>query len=208
MCQRWSNAGRTHAQARQDCCEGRRREQPQKGCDLEIPFGKITDFTGVSASGKSSLVFDTIAAESQLNETFPTFVGNRLPHLGKPKVGGLYNLSASVVIDQCRFGGNARSAVDMMMVAAFSLQARRASLQTARAGPLPNIYGDGWQWADSFKTICVGRTTQRAPFGFDVVARRTHHSIVQYGLINQQPEQSSESLVWLSARWVPNKDLS
>jgi excinuclease UvrABC ATPase subunit len=89
------------------------RENNLKGIDLSIPFDKITVFTGVSGSGKSSLVFDTIAAESQrqLNETFPAFVRNRLPHLGKPAVDSLQNLSASVLIDQRRFGGNARSTV-------------------------------------------------------------------------------------------------
>jgi excinuclease UvrABC ATPase subunit len=89
------------------------RENNLKGVDLSIPVGEITVFTGVSGSGKSSLVFDTIAAESQrqLNEMFPAFVRNRLPHLGKPDVDELRNLSASIVIDQRPFGGNARSTV-------------------------------------------------------------------------------------------------
>lgn len=89
------------------------RENNLRDVDLRIPFGKITVFTGVSGSGKSSLVFDTIAAESQrqLNETMPAFVRNRLPQLGKPDVDELSNLSVSVLIDQHRFGGNARSTV-------------------------------------------------------------------------------------------------
>ncbi len=89
------------------------RENNLRDVELRIPFGKITVFTGVSGSGKSSLVFDTIAAESQrqLNETMPAFVRNRLPQLGKPDVDELANLSVSVVIDQRRFGGNARSTV-------------------------------------------------------------------------------------------------
>ena len=89
------------------------RENNLRDVDLRLPFGKITVFTGVSGSGKSSLVFDTIAAESQrqLNETMPAFVRNRLPQLGKPDVDELANLSVSVLIDQRRFGGNARSTV-------------------------------------------------------------------------------------------------
>ncbi len=89
------------------------RENNLRDVDLEIPFGAITAFTGVSGSGKSSLVFDTVAAESQrqLNETFPTFVRNRLPQLGKPDVDRIANLSASVVIDQRPFRGSARSTV-------------------------------------------------------------------------------------------------
>ena len=70
-------------------------------------------FTGVSGSGKSSLVFDTIAAESQrqLNETYSTFIRSRLPHYGQPDAESLQNLPASIVVDQKRLGGNARSTV-------------------------------------------------------------------------------------------------
>jgi len=62
------------------------REHNLKGVDVDIPKKRITVFTGVSGSGKSSLVFDTIAAESQrqLNETFSSFVRHRLPHYGQP----------------------------------------------------------------------------------------------------------------------------
>ena len=84
-----------------------------KNVSLKIPKGKITVFTGVSGSGKSSIVFDTIAAESQrqMNETYPAFVRGRLPKYEKPKVEAIENLSPSVVIDQSRLGGNARSTV-------------------------------------------------------------------------------------------------
>src|SRR5215216_8007247 len=89
------------------------RENNLKGVSLKIPKQKITVFTGVSGSGKSSLVFDTIAAESQrqLNETFPAFVRNRLPHYGQPDVDALENLSPAIIVDQKRIGGNARSTV-------------------------------------------------------------------------------------------------
>ncbi len=84
-----------------------------KNISLEIPHGKIVVFTGVSGSGKSSIVFDTIAAESQrqMNETYTSFIRGRLPKFEKPKVDSIQNLSASVIIDQTRLGGNARSTV-------------------------------------------------------------------------------------------------
>ena len=84
-----------------------------KNVSLEIPKNKIVVFTGVSGSGKSSIVFDTIAAESQrqMNETYPAFVRSRMPKHEKPNVELIDNLTASVIIDQSRLGGNARSTV-------------------------------------------------------------------------------------------------
>ncbi|GAB3973364.1 excinuclease ABC subunit UvrA [Plantactinospora veratri] len=81
--------------------------------DAEVPRGQVVVFVGVSGSGKSSLVFDTIAAEAgyQLNETFPPFVRNRLPKWARPEVEQIGGLSPVVVIDQRRIGGNARSTV-------------------------------------------------------------------------------------------------
>lgn len=84
-----------------------------KNVSLEIPKEKIIVFTGVSGSGKSSIVFDTIAAESQrqMNETYTAWVRGRLPKYEKPKVDYIDNLTASVIVDQNRLGGNARSTV-------------------------------------------------------------------------------------------------
>lgn len=84
-----------------------------KNVSLDIPKEKIVVFTGVSGSGKSSIVFDTIAAESQrqMNETYTAFIRGRLPKFEKPKAEQIENLSASVIIDQTRLGGNARSTV-------------------------------------------------------------------------------------------------
>ncbi len=84
-----------------------------KNISLEIPKEKIIVFTGVSGSGKSSIVFDTIAAESQrqMNETYTAYIRSRLPKFEKPKAEKIENLSASVIIDQTRLGGNARSTV-------------------------------------------------------------------------------------------------
>lgn len=89
------------------------RQNNLKNVSLDIPKGKIVVFTGVSGSGKSSIVFDTIAAESQrqMNETYTAFVRGRLPKYEKPKVERIDNLSASVIVDQSRLGGNARSTV-------------------------------------------------------------------------------------------------
>lgn len=84
-----------------------------KNISLEIPKNKIVVFTGVSGSGKSSIVFDTIAAESQrqMNETYSAWVRGRLPKYDKPNVEWIENLNPSVIIDQTRLGGNARSTV-------------------------------------------------------------------------------------------------
>ena len=80
---------------------------------LDLPKRRLTVITGVSGSGKSSLVFGAIAAESQrlINETYSTFVQNFMPSLARPEVDGLENLSAAIVVDQERMGANARSTV-------------------------------------------------------------------------------------------------
>lgn len=84
-----------------------------KHVTFRIPKEKITVFTGVSGSGKSSIVFDTIAAEAQrqMNATYPAFVRSRLPKYPKPAVERIDNLTATVVVDQTPLGGNARSTV-------------------------------------------------------------------------------------------------
>jgi len=82
-----------------------------KNISLKIPKKKITIFTGVSGSGKSSIVFETIAKEAgrQLNETFSKFIQGFLPKYGHPDVDAIENLSLAVIIDQKRIGGNSRS---------------------------------------------------------------------------------------------------
>ncbi|MET8987344.1 excinuclease ABC subunit UvrA [Nonomuraea wenchangensis] len=84
-----------------------------KSLDVDLQRGRLTVFAGVSGSGKSSLVFDTIAAEAghQLNETFPPFTRNRLPRWTRPETDEIAGLSPVVLIDQRRIGGNARSTV-------------------------------------------------------------------------------------------------
>ena len=89
------------------------RENNLKNVSLRIPKRKITIFTGVSGSGKSSIVFDTIATESQrlLNENFSMFVRNFLPKYGQPDADSIENLSMSIVVDQKRMGGGSHSTV-------------------------------------------------------------------------------------------------
>lgn len=89
------------------------RENNLKNVSLDIPKRRITVFTGVSGSGKSSLVFSTIAAESQrlINETYPAFVQQFMPHYGQPDADLLENISAAIIVDQQRLGGNPRSTV-------------------------------------------------------------------------------------------------
>ena len=80
---------------------------------IELPKRRLTVFTGVSGSGKSSLVFGTIAAESQrmINETYSTFVQGFMPSLGRPDVDVLEGLTTAIIVDQERMGANARSTV-------------------------------------------------------------------------------------------------
>ena len=89
------------------------RENNLTDLSLDIPKRRLTVFTGVSGSGKSSLVFGTIAAESQrlINETYPAFVQSFMSSQSRPDVDALRNLSAAIIVDQERMGANARSTV-------------------------------------------------------------------------------------------------
>ncbi|MGX1777857.1 ATP-binding cassette domain-containing protein [Nocardia brasiliensis] len=92
------------------------RENNLRNVSLAIPKGKLVVFTGVSGSGKSSIVFGTVAVESQrqLNETFTWFIRNRLPKYERPEADLIDNLAPAVVIDQKPIGGNSRSTVGTM----------------------------------------------------------------------------------------------
>src|SRR6185503_1729476 len=87
------------------------RENNLKNVSLRIPKRKITIFTGVSGSGKSSIVFDTIANESQrlLTENFSMFLRNFMPRYPQPDADALENLSMAVVVDQKHLGGGSHS---------------------------------------------------------------------------------------------------
>ena len=84
-----------------------------KDVSVELPKRRLTVFTGVSGSGKSSLVFDTIAAESQrmINETYSAFVQGFMPTLARPEVDLLEGLTTAIIVDQERMGANPRSTV-------------------------------------------------------------------------------------------------
>ena len=89
------------------------RENNLKDVSIEIPKRRLTVFTGVSGSGKSSLVFSTIAAESQrlINETYSSFVQGFMPNLARPDVDLLDGLTTAIIVDQERMGANPRSTV-------------------------------------------------------------------------------------------------
>src|SRR5687768_6736924 len=84
-----------------------------KDVSLDIPKRRLTVFTGVSGSGKSSLVFGTIAAESQrlINETYSAFLQGFMPTVGRPEVDVLEGLTTAIIVDQERMGANSRSTV-------------------------------------------------------------------------------------------------
>ncbi|WP_211349446.1 ATP-binding cassette domain-containing protein [Micromonospora pisi] len=89
------------------------RENNLKDVSIEIPKRRLTVFTGVSGSGKSSLVFDTIAADSQrlINETYSSFVQGFMPTLARPEVDVLEGLTTAIIVDQQRMGADPRSTV-------------------------------------------------------------------------------------------------
>ncbi|MGW5877331.1 ATP-binding cassette domain-containing protein [Nocardiopsis terrae] len=89
------------------------RENNLDNVSLDIPKRRLSVFTGLSGSGKSSLVFGTIAAESQrlINETYTAFLQSFMPSVGRPDVDALRNLSAAIIVDQERMGANSRSTV-------------------------------------------------------------------------------------------------
>ncbi|MFZ4508452.1 MAG: ATP-binding cassette domain-containing protein [Fimbriimonas sp.] len=117
------------------------RENNLKNVSLDIPKRRITVFTGVSGSGKSSLVFGTIAAESQrlINETYPAFVQQFMPHYGQPDADQLENISAAIVVDQQRLGGNSRSTVATVTDAAQMMRVLFSRLAEPRLGS-PGLY--------------------------------------------------------------------
>src|SRR6187431_2929534 len=89
------------------------RENNLKNVSVELPKRRLTVFTGVSGSGKSSLVFGTIAAESQrlINETYSAFVQGFMPTLARPDVDVMDGLTTAILVDQERMGANVRSTV-------------------------------------------------------------------------------------------------
>jgi excinuclease UvrABC ATPase subunit len=113
------------------------RENNLKDISLTIPKRRLTVFTGVSGSGKSSLVFDTIAAESQrmINETYSAFVQGFMPTLSRPDVDLLEGLTTSILVDQERMGANPRSTVGTATDANAMLRILFSRLGTPHVGP-------------------------------------------------------------------------
>ena len=112
------------------------RENNLRGVDVDIPKRRIIAFTGVSGSGKSSLVFGTIAAESQrlINETYTTFIQSFMPSMPRPDVEVLENLSTAIVVDQERMGANSRSTVGTATDAYSLLRVLYSRYSTPSAG--------------------------------------------------------------------------
>jgi excinuclease UvrABC ATPase subunit len=117
------------------------RENNLKDVSVELPKRRLTVFTGVSGSGKSSLVFDTIAAESQrlINETYSAFVQGFMPTLARPEVDVLDGLTTAIIVDQERMGANARSTVGTATDANAMLRVLFSRLGSPYIGP-PTAY--------------------------------------------------------------------
>ncbi|MEU8758328.1 excinuclease ABC subunit UvrA [Streptomyces sp. NPDC048659] len=117
------------------------RENNLKDVSIEIPKRRLTVFTGVSGSGKSSLVFDTIAAESQrlINETYSAFVQGFMPTLARPEVDVLDGLTTAITVDQQRMGADPRSTVGTATDANAMLRILFSRLGKPHIGP-PGAY--------------------------------------------------------------------
>ncbi|AKU16968.1 ATP-binding cassette domain-containing protein [Luteipulveratus mongoliensis] len=117
------------------------RENNLKDVSVELPKRRLTVFTGVSGSGKSSLVFGTIAAESQrmINETYSAFVQGFMPSLARPEVDRLEGLTTAIIVDQERMGANPRSTVGTATDANAMLRILFSRLGDPHVGP-PTAY--------------------------------------------------------------------
>src|SRR2546430_2174749 len=128
------------------------RENNLKAVNVEIPKRQLTVFTGVSGSGKSSLVFDTIAAESQrlINETYSAFVQGFMPTLARPEVDVLEGLTTAIIVDQQRMGADPRSTVGtatdanaMMRILFSRLGQPHVGSPRAFSFNVPSVHGQG-----------------------------------------------------------------
>ncbi len=127
------------------------RENNLRNVSVDIPKRRLTVFTGVSGSGKSSLVFGTIAAESQrlINETYSAFVQGFMPTLARPDVDVLDGLTTAIIVDQERLGANIRSTVgtvtdaNAMLRILFSRLGSRIGSPNAFSFNVPTVRGAG-----------------------------------------------------------------
>ncbi|MEW2132265.1 excinuclease ABC subunit UvrA [Streptomyces sp. NPDC005435] len=134
-----------------------------KDVDVEIPKRRLTVFTGVSGSGKSSLVFGTIAAESQrlINETYSAFVQGFMPTLARPEVDVLDGLTTAITVDQQRLGADPRSTVGTVTDTNAMLRILFSRLAEPHIGP-PGAYAFNVASVEASGAITVDRGARRA----------------------------------------------
>ncbi|MFJ9202747.1 ATP-binding cassette domain-containing protein [Streptomyces flaveolus] len=139
------------------------RENNLKDVSIDIPKRRLTVFTGVSGSGKSSLVFDTIAAESQrlINETYSAFVQGFMPTLARPEVDVLDGLTTAISVDQQRMGGDPRSTVGTATDANAMLRILFSRLGEPHIGP-PSAYSFNTASVRASGAITVERGNKKA----------------------------------------------
>ncbi|MEV5242027.1 excinuclease ABC subunit UvrA [Streptomyces cinnamoneus] len=139
------------------------RENNLKDVSIEIPKRRLTVFTGVSGSGKSSLVFDTIAAESQrlINETYSAFVQGFMPTLARPEVDVLDGLTTAIIVDQQRMGADPRSTVGTATDANAMLRILFSRLGKPHIGP-PGAYAFNVPSVRAAGAITVERGAKKA----------------------------------------------
>ncbi|MGW1194614.1 excinuclease ABC subunit UvrA [Streptomyces sp. NPDC002536] len=138
------------------------RENNLKDVSIEIPKRRLTVFTGVSGSGKSSLVFDTIAAESQrlINETYSAFVQGFMPTLARPDVDVLDGLTTAIIVDQQRMGADPRSTVGTATDANAMLRILFSRLGKPHIGP-PSAFAFNVPSVKASGAITVERGTKK-----------------------------------------------
>ncbi|MEU9508760.1 excinuclease ABC subunit UvrA [Micromonospora sp. NPDC048170] len=139
------------------------RENNLKNVSVELPKRRLTVFTGVSGSGKSSLVFGTIAAESQrmINETYSAFVQGFMPTLARPDVDVLDGLTTAIIVDQERMGANVRSTVGTVTDANAMLRILFSRLGQPHIGS-PQAYSFNVASAHGAGAVTVERGSQKA----------------------------------------------
>jgi excinuclease UvrABC ATPase subunit len=143
------------------------RENNLRDVDIDIPKRRLTVFTGVSGSGKSSLVFQTIAAESQrlINETYSAFVQGFMPTLARPDVDSLEGLTTAIILDQERMGANVRSTVGTVTDANAMLRVVFSRIAKPHIGGpqaysfnIPSVTGGGALKVDRGKGVTESRS--------------------------------------------------
>ncbi|MCA9693383.1 MAG: excinuclease ABC subunit UvrA, partial [Myxococcales bacterium] len=141
------------------------RENNLKDVRVELPKRRLTVFTGVSGSGKSSLVFGTIAAESQrlINETYSAFVQGFMPTLARPDVDVLEGLTTAILVDQQRMGGDVRSTVGTATDANAMLRILFSRLGRPRVGS-PSAFAFNVPSVKASGAITIGGKTVKQTF--------------------------------------------